>query len=437
MKKFAFIGAGSFAFTRNLIRDILTFPAFEDAQFALMDTDPDRLERITAAANKIISAMGKPATVLSTTDRIEALKDADGVLCTVFNGDIDVWRYDIEVPMKYGVSMNVGDTRSVAGIFRACRNIPLMLDICKDIETYCPNAVFLNYTNPMAMLCKAMQEYSNVEVTGLCHSVQKTIKQIAGWVNVPVDEIDYLCAGINHMAFYLHLKHGNTDLYPLLRKSMEDPKIYNEEIVRNEMFKNLGYYVTESSGHASEYNAWFRKRPDLIEKYCTHGTGWNPGLHAYSLNLRLERKDHWREEIDKWINEEKVQPQKSTEYASDIFNARFGDGKPFIFNGNVINEGCITNLPSETCVEIPVVADKFGFKKTFVGELPKHLATFIGTTAGIENLVVEGAMEKNREKIIRAVMLDPLSSAVCSMAEIREMCDILFEKNKDFLGDYK
>ena len=437
MKKFAFIGAGSFAFTREIVRDLLTFPAFEDAEIALMDIDPDRLDRIAVACQKIIDVMEKPAKVTTTLSRAEALTNADGVLCTVFNGGIDIWRHDIEIPKKYGIDINVGDTRSVSGIFRACRNIPLMLEICKDIETYCPNAVFLNYTNPMSMLCKAMQTYTNVEVTGLCHSVQHTINMLGKWLDIPAEEINYLCAGVNHQAFYTKLEHKGQDLYPALMKKLEDPVIYNEEIVRNEMCKQLGYYVTESSGHASEYNQWFRKRPDLIEKYCTHGTGWNPGLHAFSLNLRLERRDHWREEIDKWINEEPVDQNKGVEYAAEIFNARFGDQKPFVFNGNVINNGCITNLPATSCVEIPVIADKDGFKKTFVGDIPSHLAIMINTTAQIEDLVVEGTMEKNKEKIIHAVMMDPLSSAVCSMQEIREMCNELFEINKDFLGDFK
>ena len=270
MKKFAFIGAGSFIFTRNLVRDLLSFPAFADCELALMDTDPERLERITAAVRKINAAMGTHATITPTQSRAEALSGADGVLCTVFNGGIDVWRYDIEIPMQFGVDINIGDTRSVSGIFRALRNIPLMLDICRDIEKYCPNAVFLNYTNPMSMLCKAMQTETNVEVTGLCHSVQGTVAMLAEWLETPVDEINYLCAGVNHQAFYLKLEHNGQDLYPKLAKKLENPEFYNKEQVRNEMFRHLGYYVTESSGHNSEYNAWFRKRPDLIERYCTH-----------------------------------------------------------------------------------------------------------------------------------------------------------------------
>ncbi len=434
-KKFAFIGAGSFVFTRNLVRDLLTFPAFADAEIALMDINPERLALITKVVEKINNAMGGGARITSTLDRKTALEGADGVLCTVFNGDIDIWRHDIEIPKKYGVDTNIGDTRSVSGIFRALRNIPLMLDICHDIEKYCPNAVFLNYTNPMSMLCKAMQTYTKVNVTGLCHSVQGTIAMLANWLSIPVSEIDYLCAGVNHQAFYLKLERDGMDLYPALRKKIEDPEYYNKEIVRNEMFRHLDYYVTESSGHNSEYNQWFRKRPELIEKYCMHGTNWNPGEYAFSLNSRLKRD--WRKEFTDWLNNATVDPHRSGEYASNIFNATIGDHTPFVFNGNVINHGSITNLPEDACVEIPVYADRSGFRNMQVGAMPAHLAILVNTTAQMENLVVEAAMEKDRRKVFHAVCMDPLTSAVCSLQEIRDMTDELFVKNEDFLGEYK
>lgn len=440
MKKFAFIGAGSFVFTRNIVRDLLTFPAFYDAEFCLMDTDPERLEAIYECCQRIVTASNKPAKLTTTLSRKEALTGADGVLCTVFNGGIDIWRHDIEIPKKYGVDINVGDTRSVSGIFRALRNIPLMLEICRDIKKYCPNAVFLNYTNPMSMLCKAMQTYTDVEVTGLCHSVQGTVKMLAEWLEVPKEEIDYLCAGVNHQAFYLKLQRNGKDLYPLLREKLKNTEFYNKEIVRNNMFLNLDYYVTESSGHNSEYNPWFRKRPDLIETYCTHSTNWNPGLYAFSLNMRLEREGHWRDEIDQWLKEnpvDQISLEKSEEYAANIFNARIGDHTPFLFNGNVINDGCIPNLPSDACVEIPVLADRAGYHKTFVDNLPAHLAILVNTTARLENLVVEAAMEKNRRKVFQAVCMDPLTSAVCSLDEIKQMTDELFEANKTYLGDYQ
>lgn len=436
MKKIAFIGAGSLQFTSSCVRDLLNFPSFRECEFALMDINTENLKNIGKVVKKIVDVMGcSSCTVTETTNRAEALKDADGVLCTVFNGDIDIWQYDITVPKKYGIDINVGDTRSVSGIFRALRNIPLMLDICRDIKMYCPNAVVLNYTNPMAMLCGAMQKYSDVEVTGLCHSVQGTIFMLAEWLGIPADEIVYKCLGVNHQAFYTVLKHNGNDLYPQLKELLKDPEYFNKEQVRNEMFLKLGYYVTESSGHNSEYNQWFRKRPDLIEKYCTHSTNWNPGEYAFSLNLRKDRKANTAKQYEDWLKKE-FSKEKSREYAADIFNARIGDGKPFVFNGNVINNGSIPNLPADACVEVPVVADKMGFKTTIAGPLPDHIAILVNTTARIESLVVEAAMKKSKEMVYRAVYMDPLSSAVCSMDEIKQMCDELFEINKDFLGDY-
>lgn len=436
MKKFALIGAGSLQFTTSCVRDLLTFPAFEECEIRLMDINRAHLDYITKICEKITQAMHCPrCRIVPTMDRAQALKDADGVLCTVFNGDINIWRYDIEIPKKYGVDINVGDTRSVSGIFRALRNIPLMLEICRDIEKYCPRAVFLNYTNPMSMLCGAMQKYSGVEVTGLCHSVQGTIRMLCEWLNVPEQEVVYQCMGVNHQAFYTKLEHNGQNLYPRLRKLLEDETYYNKEQVRNEMFLKLGYYVTESSGHNSEYNQWFRKRPDLIEKYCTHSTCWNPGEYAYSLNLRLERRKNWEKQYQDFLARD-VNPNKSPEYAADIFNSRLGDGKPFVFNGNVLNNGSIPNLPADACVEIPVVSDRMGFKPTVAGPLPAHLAILVNTTARIESLTVEAAMKKSREAVYQAVYMDPLSSAVCSLEEIRRMVDELFEANRAFLGDY-
>ena len=438
MKKFAFIGAGSYGFTTSCVRDLLTFDCFKDCEIALMDINPSNLANIHKIVLDIVEKMNCPkCKVVATLDRVEALKGADGVLCTVFNGDIDIWQYDIIIPKKYGIDINIGDTRSVSGIFRALRNIPLMLDICNDIEKYCPKAVFLNYTNPMSMLCGAMQRYSNVEVTGLCHSVQGTAQMLADWLGVPVSELTYKSMGVNHQSFYTVLEHNGEDLYPQLIKLVkENPDVYNREQVRNEMLLKLGYFVTESSGHNSEYNQWFRKRPDLIEKYCTHGTNWNPGEHAYSLNLRKDRRDNIQKHYDRWFEQE-FDPKKSPEYAADIFNARLGDGKPFIFNGNVTNNGSIPNLPANACVEVPVIADRMGFKTTIAGPLPEHLAILVNTTARMETLVVEAAMKKSRDMVYHAVYMDPLSSAVCSMYEIKNMCDELFEINKEFLGDYR
>jgi len=433
MPKIAFIGAGSFGFTRALVRDILSFPALADSTIALMDIDGERLSLIKSAIEKIVTAGNYPAKVIATKDRVEALKGADGVVCTILVGGVQVWRMDIEIPKKYGVNINVGDTRGPAGIFRALRTIPVMLDICKDIERYCPEAIFLNYTNPMAMLCRAMQGKSKVKVTGLCHSVQGTAEMLAKWINAPMEEITYLCAGINHQAWFLEFKRNGKDAYPLIREAIKRPEIYNEEQVRNEMFLHLDYYVTESSGHNSEYNSWFRKRADLIEKYCTHSTGWNPGEYGFILKEYLERENTWKSEIKKWLEEPSTDLKRGKEYAASIFNATIGDGTLYEFNGNVRNFGLIDNLPEGCCVEVPVVASKRGFSPIHVGSLPPQLAILNNISARCEELAVEGVISGEAKKIFQAIYFDPLTSAVLSLAEIKKMVGEMFEANRNWL----
>jgi len=431
-KKIAFIGAGSFGFTRTLVKDILTFPAFADAEIALMDVDEQRLDYITRAVRRIVSDGNYPATVVPTTDRRIALEGASGVCITILAGGVQVFRHDVEIPKKYGVDINVGDTRGPSGIFRFLRTAPVMLDICRDIEKYCPEAIVLNYTNPMAMLCRYLQSETDLNLTGLCHSVQGDAMMLARWLSADMKDVTYTCAGINHQAFYLEYKVNGKDAYPELRKALEKPEIYNEEVVRNEMFLHLDYYVTESSGHNSEYNAWFRKRPDLIEKYCI-GTGWNPGVHAFILNEYLRREDNWREDIEKWLAEDKVDLSRGHEYAAFIFNAIFGDNDYFEFNGNIRNTGIITNLPEGCCVEVPIAATKAGLRPFYVGELPPHLATLVNTSARCEELAVNGLISGDRRSIFHAILFDPLTSSVLSMREIQDMVDEMFAANEEYL----
>ena len=437
MPKIAFIGAGSFEFTRNLVRDILTFPALEGSTIALMDINDERLSFSKKAVEKIIAAGNYPAKVVATMDRAKALEGADGVVSTILAGGVQVFRKDIEIPQKYGVNINVGDTRGPAGIFRALRTIPAMLDIRKDVERYCPEAIFLNYTNPMDMLIRAMQTESKVKIVGLCHSVQGASEMLARWIGAPIEEITYLCAGINHQAWFLEFKWGGKDAYPLIRKAIRKPEIYNEQQVRNEMFLHLGYYVTESSGHNSEYNPWFRKTPNLIEKYCTHGTGWNPGEYAYTLKKYLRREDTWRPQIEEWLNRSKIDLKRGKEYAASIFNATIGDGTLYEFNGNVRNFGLVDNLPEGCCVEVPVVASKRGFDPVHIGSLPQHLAILNNINARCEELAVEGALTGDPTKIYYAVYFDPLTSAVLSLAEIKKMVREMFEANRDWLPQFR
>jgi alpha-galactosidase len=435
--KICFIGAGSLGFTRGLVRDLLTFPLMRDAHIALMDIDPERLSFAKQAVEKIIELGKYPATIEATLDRKQALKGADAVLTTILVGDTSVWRHDIEIPKKYGVDFNVGDTRGVAGIFRALRTIPVLLDICRDIENLCPNAILLNYTNPMAMNCKAMQSQTSVKVTGLCHSVQGTAAMLASWIGLKYEEVDYLCAGINHQAWFLEFKKGHKDLYPELRKAVQKKEIYNREIVRNEMFLHLGYYVTESSGHNSEYNWWFRKRPDLIKKYCTGGKNWNPGEHAFILKHYLKTEKTWKKQVKQWLeSKEPIPLQRGGEYAAYIINAYLG-GEIYRFNGNVLNKGLIDNLPQNACVEVPVFVDRKGFHPVHVGPLPPQLAALNNINIASEEMAVAGCLNGDPEMVFWAVAYDPLSAAVLSLAEIRKMVRELFIKNKNYLPTFK
>jgi len=437
MPKIAFIGAGSFGFTRGLVRDILTFPALEGSTLALMDIDTQRLAWVERACNRIVSEGKYPAKVIATTDRKKALKGADAVLITILQGGVEHWRSDIEIPKRFGVDINIGDTRGPAGIFRALRTIPVMIDICRDAEQVCPHAIVLNYTNPMAMNCRALQRETSMLVTGLCHSVQGTARMLARWIGAPIEEINYVSAGINHQAWYVRFEWNHRDAYPLIRKAVRRKKIYNEEQVRNEMFLALGYYVTESSGHNSEYNWWFRKRPDLIEKYCTHGTGWNPGRYAYIRDQYLKRQRTWKKAIEQWLNDPKpLNLQRGNEYAASIINAYLG-GEPFRFHGNVPNTGLISNLPADACVEVPVYAARHRLDPVHVGALPPQCAALNNISVAVEEMAVEGCLTGDPELVYWACCYDPLTAAVCSLAEIRKMVNAMFRKNAKYLPHFK
>ena len=439
MTKIAFIGAGSLGFTGELVRDILTFPLLQDATLALMDIHPGRLEWAKKGVEKLIAAGNRPAKVTATLDRVEALRDADIVLTTILAGSTEVWRHDIEIPKKYGVDINVGDTRGPSGIFRFLRTINPMMDIVRDMEKVCPNAVLLNYTNPMAMLVSSIQKQTFISTTGLCHSVQGSAMMLAEWIGARYEDIDYTCAGINHMAWYLDYKWKGQDAYPLIHKAItERAEIYNAEPVRNEMYLALGKYVTESSGHNSEYNWWFRKRPDLIEKYCTHGTNWNPGEHAYILKEYQHNEATWQDQVKAEL-ERPLEPddlERGHEYAAYIINALKG-GEPFKFNGNVQNTNLVSNLPENACVEVPVLVDRAGFHPMHVGALPAECALMTGLSSGIEELAIQASLLGDPTLVYRAICHDPLTASVLSLAEIRQMTNELFVQHKDYLPQFK
>jgi alpha-galactosidase len=438
MAKVVFIGAGSFGFTRGLVRDLLTFPRLADAEIALVDIDKQRLEFARRACQKIIDQGKYPARLVCTGDRRQVLEGADAVMVTILCGSTRVWQHDILIPKQYGIDTNVGDTRGPSGIFRALRTIPEMLAIARDMEALCPRAIMLNYTNPMAMLCHAMQRETRVAITGLCHSVQGTSAMLANWAGVKPEAVDYVCAGINHLAWFVKFEHKGRDLYPRLRKRVaSDPEIYNQEQVRNEMFLALDYYVTESSGHNSEYNWWFRKRPDLIRRYCTRGTGWNPGHYAYILKEYQKREKTWKQQVRDWLaSDAPISLQRGHEYAAHIANAWVG-GEPYKFNGNVSNDCLVDNLPQGACVEVPVLATRNRLEPIRVGALPPQCALLTGLSAQLEMMAVEGCLSGDARLVYQAVAHDPLSAAVLSLGEIKAMVRQMLRQNQAYLPTFK
>ncbi|MGM9626075.1 MAG: alpha-glucosidase/alpha-galactosidase [Eubacteriales bacterium] len=432
MKKIVIIGGGSFNFSRAIARDIFTFPALSDSRIILVDLPEG--EKYVEASRKIIQKTidqgGYPATVEATYDRRAALKDADCVLITIRNDlTIEAWEKDITIPKKYGVDVVIGDTRGPSGIFRFLRSAPAFKAICEDILELCPNALVLNYTNPMCM-CTSYMRHLGVNVTGLCHSVQGTSAMLAKWIGADMKDVSYKCAGVNHQAFFYEFKVRGEDAYPAIFKATENPDIYKSEAVRIEMMRGLGYFVTESSGHNSEYNAWFRKRQDLIDRYI-------PDSYASSVRIITDRNNTRDKQMEDILAQDTISLARGQEYAASIINAVLGDGELFTFNGNVPNTDLITNLPRGVVVEVPIVASVNGLQPVHVGDLPRQIAALNTVTAQGEELAVEGCLAGDREMIYHAIVNDPLTAAVCSLAEIRKMTDEMFEANRDALPMFR
>ena len=425
MPKIVFIGAGSSVFFQRLMIDVLSFPALADSEFHLVDIDPKRLEYARRIGERIIKERHLPVKVCATTERKEALPGADYVIITILVGGIEVISEDINIPLKYGVDQCIGDTLGPAGVFRALRTIPVIIDICRDVERICPEALVLNYTNPMAMLCWAIEETTKVNYVGLCHSVENTARHLARYIGAPLKEISYWAAGINHQSWLLEFKWNGKDAYPLLREKIADPEIYNNDTTRFEMLKHLGYFVAEGSGHNSEYNPWFRKRKDLLRKY-TRGGKWNGGT-GYILQLYgTDREDYEKEQERIASGKESLDFKRSYEYGSYIINA-IQTGETFRINGNVSNRGLITNLPQGCCVEVPCYVDKHGINPCFIGDLPLQLAALNKMNISVQEMAVKAALTGDKEMAYCAVAYDPLTSAVLSLEEIRNMVDEMFE----------
>ncbi|HXL02571.1 MAG TPA: alpha-glucosidase/alpha-galactosidase [Candidatus Atribacteria bacterium] len=434
MSKITIIGAGSGVFTRNLVRDILSYPELSGSTISLMDIDASRLEYMRKALQRLVEQEQYPAKLEATLNRKEALKGADYVILTIQVGGLKPFEHDIYIPLKYGVRQAVGDTIGPGGVFRALRTIPVILDIAKDMEELCPEALLLNYVNPMAMNCWALNQETNIKNVGLCHSVQGTAEFLAGIIGVSMEDISYLCAGINHMAWFLRFEANGKDAYPIIREKAKDPEIYTQDVTKFEVLRHFGYYVTESSFHLSEYVPYFRKSDDWINRiHRTHS--WHKEYYdGMYLHCCLDAAKTLLEDLREMAEASYIDPRRSREYCATIIHS-LETNSPNVINGNVENKGLITNLPEGCCVEVPCLVNRNGIQPTFVGNLPSQLAALNRTNINVQELAVTGALAADREAVYHAVMMDPLTSAVLDLDEIRQMVDEMFEAEKEYLPE--
>jgi alpha-galactosidase len=416
MPKIVFVGAGSVEFTKNLLGDILTFPELQQATISLYDIDPIRLDTAERMARWTAQTLGAAPTIEATDDRKRALDGADYVINMIQVGGHAATLLDFDIPRKYGLKQTIGDSHGIGGIFRALRTLPVMLDIARDMEKLCPGALFLNYTNPMSMLCWAVFQATSVPIVGLCHSVQNTTWQISQYAGIPYEEVTYLGGGINHVAWILRFEYQGKDAYPRLREALDAKRIPDEDLVRAELFRRLGYYVTESSEHNAEYSAHFIPHPGEIER-----------LHI-PIDEYIRRSEEGLVEFDdtraKLLRGEPFEIERSAEYASLIIHS-METGQPRVIYGNVRNDGLITNLPQGCCVEVPCLVDKNGVQPTRLGALPPQLAGMSRMHVAVQELTVRAALEGKRDYVHQAAMLDPLAAATMPLDRIWAMVDEL------------
>jgi len=440
MPKITFIGAGSLVFTRNLTNDILLTPALSDSTIALMDVDAQRLEQSRQIVQSMIDRRGSKATVVATLDRKQAIEESDYVITTFQQGGLDAYKLDIEIPQQYGVEQCVGDTLGPGGVFRALRTIPVLIDICSEIDQFAPDALLLNYVNPMAANCWAIAASTGLPHVGLCHSVQGTSALLAEWIKTPYDDVVFFCAGINHQAFFLEFRTKEEDLYPKILAAVEDPAIYGQEPVRIDLLKYFGYFVTESSGHASEYAPYFRKSAkmvnnDLVPRFTDPVNDWFEfGRTGGYLRHCFDRVQKFQQEYDSILQEE-LTSERTHEYGARIIEA-IETNRPITINGNIPNDDLIDNLPAGCCVEVPCLVDANGIQPIKVGSLPPQLAALNRTNINVQELIVEAALTGSKDSIYHAVMLDPLTAAVCTLPQIREMVDKMLEAEVQWLPKF-
>jgi alpha-galactosidase len=464
MPKISFLGAGSTVFAKRLLVDLLGYPELEGATISLHDIDEERLRTSEIVARKVADAVGAHPVVQTTTNRRASLDGADYVI-----GMFQVAGYrpgtviDFEIPKKYGLRQTIADTLGIGGIMRGLRTIPVLLEMCRDMEELCPETTFFNYVNPLAMNCWAISRASSIRTIGMCHSTQVTAGQLARDIDVPLDDISYLCAGINHMAFYLRFerrtKEGLEDLYPRIRRVLEEGRVPDWNRVRYEVFSRLGYFVTESSEHFSEYVPWFikRDRPDLIERFripldeyirrCEGEIGmWevlhdrisDPAVSIQDVSPEMLAAVHRMLEttvMPPELVEEIFELKRSGEYAPRMIHS-METGVPSVTYGDVPNHGLIDNLPEGCVVEVPCVADSNGVRPVRVGALPPHLAALMQTNVNVQALTVEAALTGKREHIYHAAMLDPHTAAELDMEQIWHLVDDLIAAHGDWMPAY-
>jgi len=432
MSKITFLGAGSTIFAKNVLGDTMLTPALQGFELALFDIDLGRLKESEQLLNQIRIKYGSSCIVKAYTDRKEALRGAKFVVNAIQVGGYDPCTItDFEIPKKYGLRQTIADTVSIGGIFRNLRTIPVVLDFAKDIQEVCPDALFLNYTNPMAVLTNVMLTAGGVKTVGLCHSVQGCVSDLFKNLGMDSTGVESKIAGINHMAWLLEAKKDGVDLYPeIRRRAAEKQKEKHHDMVRFELMNRFGYYVTESSEHNAEYHPYFIKKnyPELIERF-------NIPLDEYPRRC-VDQIKNWNELRDSLLADGNVEHTRSHEYASYIMEA-IETNNPYKIGGNVLNTGLITNLPREAVVEVPCLVDASGITPTYVGDLPPQLAALNRTNINTQLLTIEAALTGKKEHIYHAAMLDPHTAAECSMDDIVAMCDDLIEAHGSWLPKYK
>jgi len=432
MLKITFMGAGSSVFAKNVLGDVMLTPAIQNCNIALYDIDEVRLEEsynMLCIINKNCNE-GR-ASITKYTDRKEALRGASYIVNAIQVGGYEPCTVtDFEIPKKYGLQQTIGDTLGIGGIFRALRTIPVMFDFARDIEEVCPNAWLLNYTNPMAMITGAMQRYTNVKMVGLCHSVQVCSKSLLKTVGLEADGVTDKIAGINHMAWLLEIrdKDGN-DLYPQIKRLAAEKTEKHDNMVRIEIMKHFGYYVTESSEHLAEYLPYWIKNthPELIDKF-------NIPIDEY-LRRCVNQIKKWETQRDELTKNHELTHKRTHEYGSYIIEA-METNKPIKIGGNVQNTGLIPNLPSEACVEVPCLVDSSGVTPCYIGNLPEQLAALNRTNINTQLLTIEAAVTRKKESIYHAAMLDPHTGSELTIDEIKALCDELIEAHVDWLPKY-